>query len=130
MSYNFKTVMGQSSYRPFKQWNEGDYLVGKYISEGQDNFNNPSYKVEVIEADFGKDKTPAVGSIFTLNSSGSLNKAMETIEVDDIVKVTYEGEGIVEKGKFKGKAFHKMKVEVATANGEAKTNAADDEYLP
>jgi glycosyltransferase involved in cell wall biosynthesis len=54
MSYNFRTVMGQSSYRSWKKWDIGDYLVGKFLSEAEDNFGNPSYKVEVIEAGFYK----------------------------------------------------------------------------
>lgn len=114
--YNFRTVMGQSSYRAWKNWDVSDYLVGKFISEGEDNFGNPSYKVEVIEAGFSSGEAPNTGTIFSFNSSGALNKAMEEIQVNDIIKVIYKGEDTVTKGKFKGKKFHSMEVLVAPSN--------------
>jgi hypothetical protein len=115
MSYAFKTVMGQSAYRAWKNWSEGDYLVGKYISESEDSFGNPNYKVEVIEAQFDDGNTPKVGSNFTFNSSGTLKKAMAEVNANDIIKVIYKGEDVVSKGKFKGKKFHSMEVLVAPA---------------
>lgn len=129
MSYNFRTVMGQSSYRAWKNWDVGDYLVGKFISQGEDNFGNPSYKVEVIEAGFENADVPATGSIFSFNSSGALNKAMEEITVGDVLKVIYKGEDTVTKGKFKGKKFHSMEVLVAPANGSAPVSTSSDEDL-
>lgn len=113
MSYNFKTVMGQSSYKSWAKWESGDFLVGKYLSAGEDSFGNPNYKVEVIEAQFDDGSAPKVGSNFSFNSSGTLKKAMEEIEVGDIVKVIYKGQGVIPKGKFKGKSFHEMEVLVA-----------------
>jgi len=112
--YNFKSVSGGSSYRAWKKWAEGDYLVGKYISESEDNFGNPNYKVEVLEASFDDGTAPKAGSNFSFNSSGSLKRAMGSIEVGDVVKVIYKGEGIIEKGKFKGKPFHNMEVLVSS----------------
>ena len=129
MSYNFRTVMGQSSYRAWKNWDIGDYLVGKFVSQGEDNFGNPSYKVEVIEAGFENADAPATGSIFSFNSSGALNKAMEEISVGDVLKVIYKGEDTVTKGKFKGKKFRSMEVLVAPANGSAPVSTSSDEDL-
>lgn len=120
MTFEFKTVIGQSSYRPWKNWSVGDFLVGKYVAETQDTFGNPNYKVEVIEAKFEDGKEPKPGTVFTFNSSGSLKKAMPTIDFGQVVKVIYKGEGVVEKGKFKGKTFHNMEVLVApTAAAES-----------
>jgi hypothetical protein len=116
MSYNFRTVMGQSSYRPWKNWASGDFLVGKYVSESTDSFGNPNYKVEVIEAKFEDGNEPKAGSTFSFNSSGALKKSMEEISVGDILKVIYKGEDTVSKGKFKGKKFHSMEVLVAPSN--------------
>lgn len=121
--------MGQSSYRAWKNWDIGDYLVGKFVSQGEDNFGNPSYKVEVIEAGFENADVPATGSIFSFNSSGALNKAMEEITVGDVIKVIYKGEDTVTKGKFKGKKFHSMEVLVAPANGSAPVSTSSDEDL-
>jgi len=129
MSYNFRTVMGQSSYRPWKNWSSGDFLVGKYVSEATDTFGNPNYKVEVIEAKFEDGKEPKTGSVFSFNSSGTLKKAMEEIAVGDIVKVIYKGEDTVTKGKYKGKRFHSMEVLVAPSNGSAPVQTEESEDL-
>lgn len=113
MSFTYKTIVGQSAYKPWKNWSEGDYLVGKYVSEATDSFGNPNYKVEVIESGFEDGNNPKANSIFTFNSSGTLKKAMENIQVGDVFKVIYKGEDTVSKGKFKGKKFHSMEVLVA-----------------
>ena len=110
--YDFKQVMGASSYKAWKEWEIGDYVVGKYSKEGEDKFGNPTYQLEVIEAGF-EEKAPAVGAYFTLNSSGSLNKAFEDIEIGQVVKVIYKGEDTINKGKFAGKKYHSMEVLVA-----------------
>lgn len=129
MSYNFKTVMGQSSYRPWNKWSEGDYLIGKYVSQSEDQFGKANYKVEVIEGQFDDGTTPKVGTVFTFNSSGALNKAMEEITEGDIIKVIYKGEDTITKGKYKGKSFHSMEVLVSSANGSAPVTTSSDEDL-
>lgn len=129
MSYNFRTVMGQSSYKAWKNWSEGDYLVGKYISQSEDQFGNPNYKVEVIEAQFDDGTTPKPASVFTFNSSGTLKKAMDEVSVGDIVKVIYKGEDVVSKGKFKGKKFHSMEVLVAPSNNAPATTTVDEDLI-
>lgn len=122
--YNFKQVLGSSSYKPWKEWETGEYLVGKFLSENEDKFGNPNYKVEVIESNFEEGK-PAVGASFTFNSSGSLKKAFEDIKVGQVVKVIYKGEDTINKGKFAGKKFHNM--EVLVAGSKVETN--DDELV-
>jgi len=58
--------------------------------------------VEVIEASFSDDSEPKAGEVFTFNSSGALIKAMEEVQVGDIIKVIYKGEEVMTKGKYKG----------------------------
>ena len=129
MSFNFKTVMGQSSYRPWKKWSEGDYLVGKYVSQSEDQFGKANYKVEVIEGQFEDGTTPKAGAMFTFNSSGALNKAMDEISEGDIIKVIYKGEDTITKGKYKGKSFHSMEVLVAPANNAPATTTVDEDLI-
>lgn len=129
MSYAFKTVMGQSSYRAWKNWSEGDFLVGKYVSESEDSFGNPNYKVEVIEAQFDDGNVPKVGTNFTFNSSGTLKKAMAEIVAGDIIKVIYKGEDVVAKGKFKGKKYHSMEVLVAPASKANSVEITSDDLI-
>lgn len=119
--------MGQSSYKAWKNWSEGDFLVGRYVSESEDQFGNPNYKVEVIEAQFDDGQAPKAGSNFTFNSSGTLKKAMEEVKPGDVLKVIYKGEDVVTKGKFKGKKFHSMEVLVAPANqAQVQAESSDD----
>lgn len=122
--YNFKQVLGKSAYKPWKQWEAGEYLVGKFVSESTDKFGNPNYKVEVIETNF-EENAPEAGEYLTLNSSGSLKKAFEDIEEGQIVKVIYKGEDTVATGKFAGKAYHSMEVLVA----DKKTTSEDSDEL-
>lgn len=127
MTYNFKPVFGGSSYRAWKQWASGDFLVGSYVSQKADNYGNPSYKVEVIEAKFADGTAPKAGAFFSFNSSGSLNKVMEEVNEGDAIKVIYKGTEVVSKGKFKGKPYHAMEVLVSRKDGsEVKTIAEDD----
>lgn len=122
--YNFTQVLGKSLYKPWKQWEAGEYLVGKFVSESTDKFGNPNYKVEVIETNF-EENAPKAGEYLTLNSSGSLKKAFQDIEEGQVIKVIYKGEDTVKKGKFAGKVYHAMEVLVA---GD-KVNTEDSDEL-
>ena len=121
--------MGQSSYKGWKNWSEGDYLVGKYISQAEDQFGNPNYKVEVIEAQFEDGTTPKPASVFTFNSSGTLKKAMDEVSIGDIVKVIYKGEDVISKGKFKGKKYHSMEVLVAPSSNAPAVTTVDEDLI-
>lgn len=126
MSYSFRTVMGQSSYKAWSKWSAGDFLVGKFQSTGEDNFGKPNYKVEVIEASFDDGEEPQAGSIFSFNSSGALTKAMEEVNPGDVIKVIYKGEETLTKGKYKGKKYHSMEVLVADNKGTSKSVSSED----
>lgn len=121
--------MGKSAYRTWKNWESGDFLVGKYVSTSEDNYGKPNYKVEVIEASFSDGSEPKASEVFTFNSSGALIKAMEEVQVGDIIKVIYKGEEVMTKGKYKGKAFHSMEVLVADSKGEQVSKVSDDDEL-
>jgi hypothetical protein len=109
--YNFTQVLGSASYRPWKKWEAGDFVVGKFDRTKEDNYGKENYLITVLDVDFdNKDEQPAIGSQFGLNSSGALVKAFEEIEVGDVVKVIYRGEDEVRKGKYAGKKFHSMEV--------------------
>jgi hypothetical protein len=99
------------------------------LSQAEDNFGNPTYKVEVIEAAFEDGTQPKAGTMFTFNSSGTLKKAFEEIEDGQIVKVIYKGEETVTKGKFKGKSFHSMEVLVAPASSKPVSKSEESEDL-
>jgi hypothetical protein len=121
--------MGQSSYKSWTKWSAGDFLVGKFHSAGTDNFGKPNYKMEVVEASFDDGEIPKAGSLFTLNSSGALTKAMEEVSVGDVVKVIYRGEDVINTGKYKGKKFHSMEVLVADSKGTKNTTSEESDLI-
>lgn len=117
---NFRKINGSKTYRPWKQWDVGEYVVGKYLELGEDNFGNPSYSVEVMETNVESFKE---GTTVGINSCGGLNLAMEKICTGTVIRLEYEGTDVMEKGKFKGKEFHIVGVAVA----EDALDDSDDE---
>jgi len=110
--FSFKKVKGSSKYLTWKKWEEGDYMIAKFLDEGQDQYQNPSYRTEVIETSL---EGIEEGDIFTLNSNGSLNYKMEDVSKNDVIRVEYQGEDILDnpKSPFNGKMYHKIDLEVA-----------------
>lgn len=105
---------GPSSFRKWDEWEEGDVLIGKLVGQREDNYGNPSWQVEVEEAQFMKKKEGAAlaGKTITLNSAGQLNKALEQVEEGQFIQVTYNGKSRIEKGIYKGKDAHLIGVEL------------------
>ena len=109
--FKFRRV-GGLKYRSWKLWSEGDYIVGKYVRTKEDQFGNPSYEVEVIESQFANEDDFAEGDVVGINSCGGLNYKMEGVLPGSILQITYEGEDTMDKGKFKGKSFHSVDLQV------------------
>jgi hypothetical protein len=95
-----KPTSGVPSYfRGWKEWEEGDTLVGVYHSTYETEFKKqkqPNFRFKVLECNFkvtdkdGKTVDP-VGKILTLNSAGQLNKFMKNVEIGMVVIVPYAG---------------------------------------
>lgn len=120
-----KKVSGsRGTFRKWSEWTEGDVVVGKFVSQGEDQYENPSWTIEVIEATFSDRKLAKslAGKNLILNSAGQLNKAMEKVEEGQLVQITYNGTSEIEKGKFKGKDAHLMDVEIVEED-----DGSDDE---
>lgn len=109
-SFNFRKIGGRV-YRSWKLWEEGDEIIAKYIQPYEDQFGNTCHEVEIIESDF-HDKDLEEGVILGLNSCGGLNHKLEDVVKGTTVRVEYEGEDVIEKGKMKGKMFHKVAVSI------------------
>lgn len=125
-----KRVSGvRATYRPWKEWDENDIVVGKFLAQKEDDYGNPSWIIEIEEAML-KDKKLSkslVGQNLCLNSAGQLNKAMEQVSVGEIVQVEYMGTSTIEKGKYKGKESHLMEVNVMVEEGEDAEEELDEE---
>jgi hypothetical protein len=141
MGHDFQQIGGGKVFRPWGQWTEGDYIVGRLSGTSEDNFNNTNYDIEVSEVDFenkrvvakdkkGEDKIyeePKAGDLFCLNSCGSLDKAMEKCDIGDMIKVIYTGTITLTKGKFAGKEAHTMKVLRASGKVKPKAEQSEDD---
>ena len=108
MNYQFEEVAGGKKYRSWKHWEEGDFVEGIYKEQTTDNYDNPAYTLQLTNTNIEewKDYDGLIG----LNSSGSLNHKMEEVAEGTPIRVEYHGTDIMEKGKFKGKEFHSLKV--------------------
>lgn len=124
----YEQVGGGKVYRPWVGWTEGDVFEGIHTGSSEDNYGKTNWEFEVVAFEFAEEVSvvipkkgkrageeveytaPKVGDIFVLNSSGSLDKAMEKVDIGDKVKVIYEGTIILPSGPNKGSEAHQMKV--------------------
>jgi len=102
---------GARSYRGWKNWTAGDILVGRFVNQSVDQYDKPNYHIEVIETDFAEEEENVeAGKKLVLNSCGSLDYAMEQVEIGMDIEIIYQGTTTLEKGKYKGKECHTVEV--------------------
>jgi len=106
---SFRQV-GARKYRSWKEWSEGDYIIAKFVKTYEDKFKKECYEIQVIESSFAEHEDFAEGVTVGLNNCGSLAFGMQNIELGATFKVEYDSVGVIEKGDFEGKEFHKVNV--------------------
>jgi hypothetical protein len=119
----------RATYRPWKEWEAGDIIVGTYKGSQTDSYDKPNWLVEIEEAFFVKKPKAAKalkGQVLGLNSSGKIDKAMEGVEIGDMIQVEYKGTSTIEKGKYKGKDAHDIEVDLVEEDGKEEV---DEEEL-
>lgn len=131
MAKVYRKIVGGGKYLAWKFWEEGDWVEGKLIGTSEDKYNKTNYQIEVEDSDLAyscenlvKDKDSKVtsleikkGDTLILNSMGSLDYKMQSVEVGQTVKVTYKGvTKLPEDHKFKNKDSHQVDVEVAESD--------------
>jgi hypothetical protein len=117
-------------------WNEGDYVIGKYVASTVDNYKHDCPILEVMDYSLSypvlnknREEVEIMDKNLQLNHCGTLayafygesEKGKEAIELGQIVQVTYMGKEVLEKGPYKGKESHKVQVDIMTEE------AADDD---
>ncbi len=108
-------------YRKWSEWDAGDILIGTYKGSQIDNYDKPNWLVEVVEAQFSnaKEAKKIADQIIGLNSTGKLDKAMDQVEIGQMIQLEYKGMSTIEKGKYKNKDAHDIEVDLVTEdNGE------------
>lgn len=124
-----KLTTGPLIYRKWVDWDEGDVLVGKYLSKKKDlKYGKLQYTFEVLEADF-KDRSgkKVIGKNLCLNETGMLKKALAQLQFGEIIQIAYNGTAEIEGGKFKGKDSHTMDIDVVTEDDGSEDFEAEDE---
>lgn len=124
--FKFKKVKGQRVYKKWKEWEEGEYVIGKLIGTYIDKFKNTCYEVEVIESDVEEFEE---GKVAGLNSCGSLNYKMEDVLIGSTVRVEYTGTTVLDKGDFEGTEAHTVDVSIdeSTVPEEQEEQEEEDE---
>lgn len=109
--YNFRKIGGRK-YKAWKNYEEGDYIIGKYTQSYEDNYNHTCWELQVIETNIDDFK---VGDLVGINYTGSIAYKFEEagIEPGQVVKLEYLGLGEMTKGNHKGKEFHDVDVAIA-----------------
>jgi len=125
MGFNFRNKGGRT-YRSWKQWSEGDFIIGTYQESYEDQFGNECYEVKIIETDFAEEKDNLdEGVTLGVNSCGALKNKFKDVPVGSTVRIEFLGTGVVEKGPMKGKDFNNvgLGVDESTATGGVVKNA-------
>jgi hypothetical protein len=119
--FNFRQAGGARKYRPWKQWAEGDYVIGVFKDTYTDKFRNEGWIIEVIECDF-KDSQAAwnEGDVVGLNAAGGLAYSMEEAQKGAIVRIEYNGLDTLTSGDYKGSEVHTFKVGIDDSKLDSK----------
>lgn len=123
-------------YKKFTTFEEGDYLVGKYIKQGVDSkFGKPTYTFELESFELTKPTFdhPAgeeieEGAELTLNSTGTLDSRMKEVQINDVVEIIYQGKAPLPVGHpFAGTQAHQFEVYVCGEDeGTPEEDGAED----
>ena len=111
-----RKIGGARSYKAWKLWEAGEYIVGKYVGSSTDNYDKPNWHIELeevhmVDAKASNGKTLEAGVVMGLNSAGTLNPKMDDLEIGAIVEIVYNGlDTLPENHKFKGKDCHQIDV--------------------
>lgn len=116
-----KSLGGAKSYRAWKEWKAGDYVIGKYVEKGLDQYEKNNYTLIIEDAQFQGAEDLADSLIekkLCLNACGSLDKQMEEVEEGMFIKIEYTGTALIAKGKFAGKEAHTTILEILEESEE------------
>lgn len=105
---------GSKNFRPWKDWVEGDLVVGKRVGTHLDQYDKECIIIKVEDAQWDdQDEADAIiGKEMVLNHAGQLNKAFDKIDEDEMVQVIYTGTAEMAKGKYKGNDSHTFEIDV------------------
>ena len=112
-------IGGAVLYRKWNEFSEGDIVVGKYVKSSEDQYGKKNFHFEVLDTSFHDKKAGdlLLGKVWCANSCGSLDKAMEEVQLGEIVQIEYTGLSELTKGPYAGKEVHSMVVDIVSEDG-------------
>lgn len=128
-----KKVSGSpKNFRKWADWQVGDIVIGEYVGTHTDQFDKECTMVKVADAQFqgkkgAKEAAELVGKVLVLNSAGKLDKARDQLTEGDMIQVTYNGMGTIEKGKYAGKDSHDIEVDLVEEEGAGGDEEPEEE---
>ncbi len=121
----------KTEYRAWKEWDEGDILIGKLVGSSQNrkNKSKKDWLIQVEEVVFSdkKEEKRLRGKTVTLNTAGQLDKGMDQVEEGQMVQITYNGSKEMEGGEYAGQNAHTMEVELVEEEGEETDKDEEEE---
>lgn len=121
MARVFRSLSGSKNFRPWKEWEIGDYVVGKYERKEIDNYKKDNWVLKVEEVFFqdqAAEERFGPGKMVGLNSNGSLDKVMNSgqVKFGDVIRVEFDGMSPMGKGKFEGEMAFSIIVAVCESD--------------
>jgi hypothetical protein len=109
----FKSATGSAGEITFlraNQMTEGQAVQGEYVEALTSRFddNKRDYKLEEVD-----DNGAKTGKTIVVNAAGNLGSRMEGISLGSLVRIIYQGQSKIKKGKMAGKLAHNFEVETA-----------------
>lgn len=122
----------KTEYRAWKDWSEGDVLIGKLVgtTPNRKAKGKNDWIIEVEETFFAdkKEMKRLNGKTVTLNCAGQFDKGMDQLEMQDLFQVTYNGQKEMQGGDYEGQMAHTMEVEsVVEGDDSDEDEESDDE---
>lgn len=115
-----KTLSGAQTYRGWKDYSEGDVVIGQFIGIHVDQYKKENVKLLVLDAQFKDGSGEALeGKVLVLNHCGSLEHAMAEVSEGEYVQVEYTGKITLSKGPYAGKEAHTVAVAVVEIDNDA-----------
>lgn len=124
-----KLAGGTKVFRPWKEWEDGDTIIGTYHSTAVDDYEKNTRFVEVQEAVLADKKLAKniVGKVLGLNGTNTIESAFKNLEEGTLVQVYYKGIEEMTGGKYKGKDKHVIEVDQLTEEGADEEEESDED---
>lgn len=128
---------GPKTFRAWKEWTVGDYVIGKYVGTHEDQYQKTCRIIGVVDGEFAKKGAfkKINGQNLVLNAAGQLDAAFEDkngnakISEGEMVQIMYNGTSQITKGKYAGKDAHLIEVDLVEEEGDEDEEEEIDEDL-